>query len=184
MRLDEQLLVGELKRAASEGRREIRAASPALTAGPAEQQLLRAFLEDDSLAREYLPGLVEDGSLESLPSERIFKALLSLQQAGAKPDLDALAEALEGDDRGLVYQSAFWSVDLSPEQTVLSCQALRRRKWEREALRLQADIRDAEQEKNYARVSALLQAKLKIAKQLSEIQGRMKIVQANPDKVV
>ena len=172
LRLDGQLLLGELKRAASEGRREMRAASPVLTPSQAEQQLLRAFLEDESLAREYLPRLVAEGGCDGMATERIFKELLSLQQRGERPELEALAESVEGDDRSLVYQSAFWSVDSSPEQTALSYQALGRRKAEREALRLQAAIREAEQTKDHIRLTQLLEAKAKNAKQLSRTSAK------------
>ena len=107
-----------------------------------------------------------------MATERIFKELLSLQQRGERPELEALAESVEGDDRSLVYQSAFWSVDSSPEQTALSYQALGRRKAEREALRLQTAIREAEQKKDYPLVAQLLEAKAKNAKQLSRTSAK------------
>src|SRR5271157_653399 len=60
LRLDERLLREELRRAAGEGRRQVEVKQDvAVTASPAEKQLLRVFLENNDLADEFLPALVE-----------------------------------------------------------------------------------------------------------------------------
>jgi DNA primase len=170
LRLDERLLRDELKRAAGQGRSEIKAERlpDSTSPGAAEKQLLRAVLEDEALAVEYLPSLVETGVLEGLATERIFTELLAARLRGEKLDLGNWAESLGADDQRLVYQSAFWGVDLSAEQTALSTIALRRRKAELQARKLLTEIREAERQKDSLRLAQLLEAKAKLAKELAK----------------
>jgi DNA primase len=175
LRLDERLLQHELRRAASEGRERIHAPVVVRSLIAAERQLLRTFLEDEALSTQYLPALVEGGGCDGLVTERIFKELFELKRRGENMDLNVLADSLGLEDQRLLYESAFWSVDSSAEQTALSYQALCRRTTAREARKLQVEIQEAEDAKDYSRVAELLKAKAELVKQLTKIKSNSKI---------
>jgi len=172
LRLDERLLRDELKRAASEGRKEMRApeALPAIGAGPAEKQLLRAFLANEELANEFLPKLVEGGDCAGLPTEGIFKEFLEVRRRGEKLEISAIEDSFSPEEKRLLYDCAFASGEAVDEKAVLACcRALRRRRVEREREKLQSDIQAAERDHDQARLAALLQAKTKLVKELSQL---------------
>jgi len=175
LRLDGHLLQDELRRAASQGRQQIEMQATARSLIPAEKQLLRTFLDDDALANQYLPLLVEEGSCNGLATERIFKELLELKQRGESLELNVLADSLEPEDQRLLYESAFWTVDASAEQTALCYDALCRRRTEREIRKLQMEIQQAERAKDSSRLAELLRAKAEIAKQLTKTRPNSKI---------
>jgi DNA primase len=91
LRLDQRLLREELRRVAGPGRSEVRiqpeSAAPKVTV--AEKELLRAFVEDQELADELLPQVVEQGMLEGLLTEPIFKRFLELRLKGEKSEPSA-----------------------------------------------------------------------------------------------
>jgi DNA primase len=175
LRLDEHLLQHELRRAASQGRQQIEMQATARSLIPAEKQLLRTFLDDDALANQYLPLLVEGGSCNGLATERIFKELLELKRRAERLELNVLADSLEPEDQRLLYESAFWPVDASAEQTALSYHALCRRRTEREIRKLQTEIQEAERAKDSSRLAELLRAKAEMAKQLTKTRPNSKI---------
>jgi DNA primase len=174
LHLDERLLRDELRRAAGAGRREIQApaALPASKATPAEKQLLKAFLDKDELAREFLPKLIEEGDIAGLGTENLFKQILSARSKAEEFDPAQLEESLNPEERRLVYEILVSTGETSDREQVLGyANALRRRKLERESERLQAGIRAAEREKDSARLGELLQAKAEVAKELVKLRG-------------
>ncbi len=173
-RLDERLLREELRHAAGEGRKGIRlhADAGALKATPAEKQLLRAFMESEELADEFLAPLVESGDCEGLAMEGIFRRLLEARRAGESLEASSLELRLEAGDQRLLYESAFASAEPPDRTDVLGClRALRRRKAEKERERLQMEIQSAEREKDQARLVKLLEAKARLAKELAQLRG-------------
>jgi DNA primase len=165
LRLDERLLRDELKRAASEGRKEMRAAeaSQAIGASPAEKQLLRAFLASEELANEFLPKLVEEGDCVGLPTEGIFKQFLEFRRRGTKLEISALEDSFSTEEKRLLYDCAFASGEAADEKAVLGCcRALRRRRVERERQKLQNDIQVAARDHDQPRLAELLRAKAKL----------------------
>ncbi len=173
LRLDEQLLRDELKRSASKGRREInvRPEVGAMKTIPAEKQLLRAFLESEELADEFLSKLVEEGDCEGLVTEGIFRKLVDARRRSQKIELTPLEDSLGLEERRLVYESLF-SPGGAPnrEQTLTYCLALRRRKAERRREELKAAIQAAQREQDSTRWAELLEAKVKLDKELAQLK--------------
>ncbi len=172
LRVDERLLRDELKRAASTGKREVQVRLEAATSKPtpAEKQLLRAFMENEELSEEFLGGLVENGDLQGLPTEEIFKQLLEARRRGEKIEPSSFNDQLGGAARRLAYESLFdVAEDPGRDVVVACCRALHRRNAERQRDRLQGAIQAAEREKDQAKLAQLLQAKAKLIKELSQI---------------
>ncbi|MHB8652510.1 MAG: DNA primase [Terriglobia bacterium] len=174
LHLDEKLLRDELKRVAGAGRREIRvpATLPASLATPAEKQLVRAFLESQELADEFLTRLIEEGDTAGLVTEGIFKQILVSRSQAEEFNFARLEDSLNPDERRLVYEVLLSPGEAADHDQVLACsRALRRRKLEREAEKLQAAIQAAEREKDSARLAELLPAKAKLAIELAQLRG-------------
>jgi len=173
LRVDERLLWEELRHAASEGRREIqvRREAASVKATPAEKRLLRAFLESEELADEFLPKLVESGDCEGLTMEAIFTRLLAARRRGEKVELGRLEDWLSPDDQRLVYESVLGPGEVPDREEVLACyRAVRRGKAEREREKLQAAIQVAEREQDQGKLTALLKAKAKLVKELAQLK--------------
>jgi DNA primase len=172
LRLDERLLREELRRAAGEGRSEIQTEAGALAAKatPAEKQLLRAFMESDELADEFLAKLVEEGNCEGLVTEAVFRQLLELRRHGEKVEPSRLAEWLTPEAERLVFECLFDSGEAPEREQISACyRALRRRRVERERDRLQAAIQEAERAQDRGRLAELYAAKTKTDKELREL---------------
>jgi DNA primase len=170
LHLDDRLLRDEVRRAA-DARREVKApeASAVLAASPAEKELLRGCLESELLADEFLPGLAADGALERLPTSNIFVVILAARGRGEKPDLPALEEFLTPGEQRLAYDCQFADAEpLSREAAVRCCEALRRKKMERERDEIQTAIRAAEQAGDVGRLAELLRTKSKLSSQIAQ----------------
>lgn len=171
LRLDNRLLREELERAA-EKRREVRLQTEwaGVRATPAERELLRAFLENQELADEFLPPLIEEGICEGLVTEGIFRQFMEMLRRGEKIDISLLQDSINTDEQRLVYASLLESGE-PPDRAraSVSLLALRRRKAEREQAKLQAAIQAAEQDQDHGRVAELMRAKSKLAKELSQL---------------
>ncbi len=172
LRLDDRLLRAELARAAEGKRPEIRFETTwaAGRGTPAERELLRAFLESEDLADEFLPSLVEEGIGEGLVTEEIFKQLLKVRRGGEKIAVPLLEQALSPEQQRLVYECLMVSGEASNRDRVFACcVALKRRKAEREREKLQAAIQAAEREQDQFRLTELLKAKAKLAKDIARL---------------
>lgn len=174
LRLDERLLRDELRRAASEGRREIRvtAALPPTQTTPAEKQLLKAFLDSEELADEFLPKLIEDGDTAGLVTDGLFRRILSARSAGEKLELNQIEESLNPEEHRVAYEALLQSSESSSRDDVSNCvRALRRRRLERERHVLQSEIQAAERDKDTPRLAKLLGDKANLAKELAKLAG-------------
>ncbi len=171
LRLDERLLREELRRAAVEGRKEVRGqVLPALSASPAERELLRSFLESQELADEFLPGLIDEGLCEGLPTEGLFKRLLETRRRGEKIELSRLEDSLTLEERQLIYERLFSSTEIPDHARCLAgYRALKRMRAQREREKLQAEIEGADRGKDLARLSELREAKIKLDKELRDL---------------
>ncbi len=172
LRLDEQLLRDELKRAVGGSQREGRVQPEVATPkpNPSEKELLRACLENEDLADEFLPQLIAEQLCAGLVTERVFGRLLELRQRGERLEPGAIAETLSESEQRLVFETL-----LSPggepthEQARACCLALKRGKLERERERLRGDIAAAEQARDSPRLAELQRAKLQLDKDLREL---------------
>jgi len=172
LRLDGRLLREELRRAAGEGRPEIQtqAGTAAAKATPAEKQLLRAFMESEELADEFLARLVEEGDCEGLATEEVFKRSLEVRRRGEKIELSRMEQWLTPEAQRLVFECLFDTGELPDRaQALACCRALQRRKKERERDRIQAAIQEAERVRNRTVLAELYAAKAKTDKELREL---------------
>jgi DNA primase len=173
LRLDGRLLRGELERAVREKRPEVRLPAPMATerATPAERELLRAFLENEELAGEFLKPLVEEGLCEGLATERIFRQLWDACCGGKKIDLELL-ESLSAEERRLAYLCLLGAREpVDRKGTLDYLHALRRRKAKLELDRLQAALKTADSEHDDHRRGELLRAKAKLQRDLGQPRG-------------
>ena len=173
LRLDDRLLREELRRAAGAGRGEIQrpadSVSPRVT--PAERDLLRAFLEDKDLVAEFLPPLIEQGACEGLATESILRQMFDRSRSGEPLDVTELGEALEPELRRLLFESLLGEGDMPDRDRVrAACLALQRRRVEREREQLQLAIQAAERQNNRQRLGELLEAKVRLLKELAKLK--------------
>ena len=174
LRLDPRLLREELRRVAGPARSEarIQAASATSKVTTAEKQLLRAFIEREDLAEEFLPDLVDRGDCEGLVAGPVFARMRELLRGGLRLQLAELEGMLTAEEKQLVYDSLFWACDLSREQTVLSCREVVDRKLGREISTLKGAIDRADREKDSAKLAELLEAKSKLDRRIRAANRR------------
>jgi DNA primase len=174
--LDDRLLREELKRAAVERRPEIAGRPTEFKASPAERKLLRAFIEEPAVMDELLPGLVSDGILSGLVTEEIFTRLLEVRNSGETVDIHSFSENLNSEGRQLLHECLLASEDIpSREDAIRFCDALRRRKIERELSALNPAIDAAGKEQDWTRLAALNQNKVFLLKELARIRETLEI---------
>jgi DNA primase len=174
LRLEERLLREELKRAAGEGRRDVRLRPEVadVKVTPAEKQLLRAFMESEDLADEFLGRLVEEGNCEGLAMEHVFRHLLEARRRPEKFEVSRIDEWAGTETARLVYESVFEGGEVPERDQVLACyRALQIRKLDRQREKLQTVIRGAEREQDQKRVTEMLEAKAKLDKEIAELKG-------------
>jgi DNA primase len=178
LRLDQHLLREELRRVAGTARSEMRipVESAVPKATTAEKELLRAFMEDQGLADELLPQMVEDGILEGLVTEAIFKRFLELRQGGESPEPVALEEPLSAEVRRALYESLFWAAE-PPDRGRIDrhLRSLRARRARRQLDALRAAIQEAIQLNDWPRVRELEKAKSNLENELRGLEEGRKI---------
>jgi DNA primase len=170
LRLDDRLLREELRRAAAESRAElqIRPESPLPKPTLAEQQLLRAVLENPALAEEFLPAIMDEGLSKGLMTEALFQQIWVAHQQGQRIDISGVEEWAGAEGQRMAYASLFGSGETPDRDQVGGClKALRRRKVEQDRDRIQTAIELAEREKNAEKLAELLKDKAKVMKELS-----------------
>jgi DNA primase len=176
LRLDERLLREELRRSAGAARSEVRiqpeAAAPKATT--AEKELLRAFMEDQGLADELLPQMVEQGMLEGLVTEPIFKRFLELRRQGENAQPAALEEPLNAEARRALYESLFWAVEPPNSGRIdRHLRALRARRARAQLDKLRGAIQQAIQLSDWVKARELEQSKADLENELRGLeQGR------------
>jgi len=178
LRLDEHLLAEEVRRAARAAGSAVRIEpeSAALKATTAEKELLRAFMEDQALADELLPQMAEQGMLEGLVTEPIFKRFQELRRCGESAEPTALEEPLSAEARRTLYESLFWAVE-PPDRGRIDrhLRALRARRARRELDKLPEAIQAAVRTHDLARLRELDQLKLNLQNELRGLDEGRKI---------
>jgi DNA primase len=143
LRVEEPVLREALRRAAAERRGEVKT-HPALVgrpAKPAERRLVQMLMEAGEfrgrLAEEIRAGELHRG----LETEKILGALAEACASGSRPDMAALAQALDDRDRRLFFEIAFDGSAQAGWEEAESCLAvLRRRRAEEELAAVQREI--------------------------------------------
>jgi len=175
-----------VRRAASEGKRELRSpaeSGPAVPVTPAEKQLLRAFLDSEEWADEFLPQLIESGDAVGLTAEGLFHRMLQARSRGEKLEMQEVEESMTEPERRLVYDALMHSGEPLDRAQVTAClAALRRRRLERDRHALQVQIQSAERDKNVPRLNQLLVDKANITRQLTELERGAKNFSQNETK--
>jgi DNA primase len=178
LRLDERLLREELRRAAGAAGSAMRIQPESITPKPttAEKELLRALLEDQGLADELLPQMVEQGMLEDLVTEPIFRRFLELRRQGENAEPAALEEPLSAKARRALYESLFWAVE-PPDRGRIDrhLRALRARRARRQLDKLRGAIQEAIQLNDWAKARALEQTKSNLENELRGLEEGRKI---------
>jgi hypothetical protein len=142
----------------------------------AEKELLRAFVEDQGLADELLPQMVEQGMLEGLVTEPIFKRFLELRRQGENAEPAALEEPLSAEARRVLYESLFWAVE-PPDRGRIDrhLRALRARRARRQLDKLRGAIQEAIQLNDWPRVREHEQYKADLENELRGLEEGRKI---------
>lgn len=168
LRLDERLLRDELRRAAGEGRGEVRVREDvSADANHALKQLLRACLESEEVADALLPELVESGAVAGLFGEGIFTRMLEARRRGEKLQITEAEELLDPPERRLAYDALFWPGDPpNLEQARGYLRALQLQRVQRERDKLLRDIEAAAHAQDPARLADLQRAKSNLDKEL------------------
>jgi DNA primase len=163
MRIDEEILRKELRRAAS--RREPKIARERVAATAAMTDLERHFLvvlfEDAGVRSSILPG-IEEADIEGLASEPIFRALLEAHRSGEAVGYAEISEQLSEQSRQDLTSLVSLDIDqvlsdyrgATREERIASAvgrchEKLRQLSRERELERLQKEIRTAEATGDY-----------------------------------
>jgi DNA primase len=178
LRLDERLLGEEVRRVAraagSAVRLEPESAAPKAT--PIEKELLRAFMENQELADELLPQMVEQGMLEGLVTEAIFKQFLELRRRGESAEAAALEEPLSPEARRALYQSLFWPAE-PPDRGRIDhhLRALRSARARRRLDNLRGAIQEAIQSNDRVKVRELERSKADLENELRGLEEGRKL---------
>jgi DNA primase len=178
-RLHGPLLLQELNRSAGLGGGEGSGAKPrpgprapgsGSRATEAEKHLLRAILETDEVAEEFLPRLLNEVGGGGLATERIFNQIAELRNAGEKVELARLEKQLGENEKQTLYESLFWRWERpTHEQVEQFLSTIKRRRLQQKRDDLQLAIKAAEREGNKPRLAELLEAKMKAEKELAQL---------------
>jgi DNA primase len=167
--IEEQNLREELKRAVTQNREKLEFQRPVMAQHPLkpfERIVLRAILENHPTAVELRQRLIESEDYRGLPSESLFRAILTLHQEGRKIEIGTLEERLpESADRNLLNQALF--SELNWEQAQNSLEGIRRHRMERDISLLQKKIQEAEKTQDFKLLSALHNRKVELKRQIT-----------------
>jgi hypothetical protein len=133
-------------------------------------------MEDQGFADELLPQIVEQGMLEGLVTEPIFKRLQELRRRGESADPITLEEPLSAEARRALYESLFWAVE-PPDRGRIDrhLRALRARRARRELDKLPEAVQAAIRANDLARLRELDQLKLNLQNELRGLDAGRKI---------
>lgn len=174
--LDDRLLREELRRAAVERRTDVVSRPREYKAATAERKLLRTFLEAPECIDELLPPLASEGVLSGLVIEGLFLKLLEIRNSGGTVDVHNLQQVLSAEDQRLLHESLLASDEVpGREDAARFCDALRRRKIERDLSALNPVIDAAGRDQDWARLAALNENKVLLMKELARIRENLEI---------
>ncbi len=172
LRLDERLLRDELKRAVRSGDAKMQPPSETsiFLTSPAEQTLLRAFVESPELTAEFLELVVEEGDCKGLPTEALFSRFLAEYKRSGSIDLAQISESLGPEESGFLFRICSSREGAPDRERVLSSVlGLKRWRMERERASLQTAIKRAEREGNRDALSQLIEAKNQVLNELAKL---------------
>ena len=175
LRVEEPVLREALRRAATERRSEVKT-QPALVGQlgkKAERRLVQMLMEADDFRARLVNDIREDQLHRGLETEKIFDVLLEVCAAGHRPELNAMAPALDAKDRRLLFEIAFEGTPEGQWSEAESClDVLRLRKTEEELAAMQSQLNahpTALAPTNSNEMRRLLARKLELRRRLSEL---------------
>ncbi len=175
LRVDEPVLREALRRAAAERRGEVKT-NPALVGRPAKQaerRLVQLLMEADEF-RARLAAEIRDAHLhQGLETEKVLAVLLDACASGERPDIEAVAQSLEGQDHRLLFEIAFEGNRAAEWAEAESClDVLRLRKAEEElaAVQRQIEAQLGGSSTGTEEVGRLLARKSELSRRLSELR--------------
>ena len=175
LRVDEPVLREALRRAAAERRSEIKT-NPALvgrSAKPAERRLVQLLMEADEF-RARLAAEIRDANLhQGLETEKVLAVLLDACASGARPDTEAIAQSLDGQDRRLLFEIAFegnTTSEWAEAESCLDVLRLRRAEEELAAVQRQIEAQLGGGSASTDEVGRLLAKKSELSRRLSELR--------------
>ena len=174
LRVDERLLRDELRRAAGEKRGEVHIAQPVtVEANHGVKQLLRACLQNEEVARELLPEIVQSGATDGLLGGNVFKLMWEARQRHEELNLTESDGLLSPEEKRLAIDAQFWpEAAPSLEQAQGHLRKLKIEQLQRQRDNLQRDIEAAVQAQDSERLRELQGAKLELDKELRALGRR------------
>jgi DNA primase len=174
LHVEEPVLREALRRAANERRSEVKT-NPSLIgrpAKPAERRLVQLLMEADEFRARLAGEIRDEGLYQGLETERIFAALLDTCASGNRPDMNTIAQTLDGRDRQLLFEIAFEGTTQVDWAEAESCvDVLRLRRAEEELAAVQKQI-EAEPVGGSAgdELNRLLGRKLELRRRLTQLR--------------
>lgn len=132
-----------------------------------EKYLLKAVLEDETIASKVIPELAATGDHQGLVSEGIFQEMITLYQDQGRLDVGQLQDRLNSEQDKLLLGQALFA-PLSPVEAYRCLEAIRRKKTEQQIASLQMQIQQAEAARDYERLAALHSRKTELKKSMAQ----------------
>jgi DNA primase len=167
LRIDEPVLRESMRKAAAERRSEVKLRPELAGSGakPAERRLIQMLVDGEGFRKRLVQEIRESNLHLGLSTEKLFNILLEACASGERPDSAYLADAVEGEDRRLLFEIIFEPSSEPRWEEAESClSVLRRRKLETELADVQRQI---ESSPAAAELRQLLGRKQKLSKELS-----------------
>jgi hypothetical protein len=175
LRVEEPVLREALHRAAAERRSEVKA-HPALVGPPAkkaERRLVQMLLEADEFRARLAEEIKAAELYRGLETEKILVVLLETCATGQRPEMAAVAPALDDRDRRLLFEIAFEATFEARWEEAESClDVLRLRKVEEElvAVQRQLESQPVSQGPGHSdELRRLLMRKMELRRRLAEL---------------
>ena len=133
-------------------------------------------MENQGLADELLPQIVEQGMLDGLVTEPIFKRFLELRRQGENAGPAALEEPLNAEARRALYESLFWAVE-PPDRGRIDrhLRSLRARRARQQLDKLRGAVQEAIQLNDWVKARELELTKSNLESELRGIEEGGKI---------
>ncbi|MGH9357738.1 MAG: DNA primase [Terriglobia bacterium] len=173
LQVNERLLREEMKRAAQSGHSEMprQSREEMLRLTGAEQEIIRALVDDAGLMAEFLPRLIEEGVCDGLAGESIFRKLMAEYQEANCLEISRIESLLAPEELRVFFQLQFAAGPPPDRERFLACyEALRRRRIDRERTQLQIEIERADRDQDKEKLSRLLEAKTSLMRTLAGAQ--------------
>ncbi len=166
--IEESLIREELKNAKIENREPSAIPEAAIRADlkSSEKYLLKAILEDQTIASKVIPELAASGDHQGLQSEGLFQEIISLYREQGRIDVADLQDRLKNEQDQLFLSQALFD-KLNPVEAFRCLEAIRRQKTKQEIASLQKQIQQAENVRDYELLASLHSRKIELKKNMA-----------------